>query len=353
METNIATPPDSIAPRVVTIAEGLDLTLRVTEYNKPLQAGEDGHDKIKAIVDFNVTRQYLVDNSESEVIKKLLTTREFAEAGQSIINLDEHNPLAVEAILCAIYRKNESWRLSTLGEEVTARTLNLGLDHRILQPFPYDRFNHIEGFLFITEYLVYNSAHVKEYKNTKHPDLHVPPRVISALNSARGHLRVLLARWLWNPMDDVLKAKCRCKEKTVFQYLKALTDTDGWPVDQQSRKSVNEVCEDLKTFKEHFSLPASHNICINCGRDWHFVVANAIAEIQGYFDGMCLDCMDHTQPKFLDEHTDYWNHLDPEEWDAECRVHHGQATWYSSFMGRADTRNELLSRVRSQKRRNY
>jgi len=171
-------------------------------------------------------------------------------------------------------------------------------------------------------------------------------------------------------MDDVLKAKCRCKEKTVFQYLKALTDTDGWPVDQQSRKSVNEVCEDLKTFKEHFSLPESHNICIDCGRDWNSVVANAIAEIQGHFDGMCLDCMDHTQPKFLDEHTDYWKHLDPEEWDAECRVYHGQATWYSSFskspvkllsqisvltsvVGRADTRNELLSRVRSQKRRNY
>jgi len=212
METNIATPPDIITPKVVTIAEGHDLTLRVTEYTKPLQAGEDGHDKIKAIVDFNVTRQYLVDNSESEVIKKLLTTREFAEAGQSIINLDEHNPLAVEVILCAIYRKDETWRSSTLGEEVTARTLNLGLDHlwdivssnRFLMIeffhldmwfrlwydkngihhgtkllYPCFQFNHIEGFLFTTEYLVYNSAHVKEYKSTKHPDLHVPPRVIS------------------------------------------------------------------------------------------------------------------------------------------------------------------------------
>jgi hypothetical protein len=72
-----------------------------------VKTGEDGHDKTKAIVDFKVTRQYLVDNSESAVLKKLLTTREFAEAGKSIINLDEHNPLAVEAILYAIYSKDD------------------------------------------------------------------------------------------------------------------------------------------------------------------------------------------------------------------------------------------------------
>jgi hypothetical protein len=100
MATSIAATPDSVTPRVVIIADNHDLTLRVTEYTEPLKTGEDGHNKIKAIVEFKVTRQYLVDNSESAVLKKLLTTREFAEAGKSIINLDEHNPLAVEAILC-------------------------------------------------------------------------------------------------------------------------------------------------------------------------------------------------------------------------------------------------------------
>ena len=211
MATNIAAKPVSVTPRVVTISNDHDLTLRVTEYTKPLKTGEDGHDKIKAIVDFKVTRQYLVDNSKSEVLKKLLTTREFAEAGKKIINLDEHNPVAIEAILCGIYRKNETWTSSTLGQEVTARTLSLDLDYlwdvvfsnrfliiefhhldawfalwyeknghrygtKLL--YPCLQFNHAKGFLSITRTLVYDHAHIEEYKNKKHPDLHVPPRVI-------------------------------------------------------------------------------------------------------------------------------------------------------------------------------
>jgi hypothetical protein len=128
-----------------------------------------------------------------------------------------------------------------------------------------------------------------------------------------------------------MNARCSCKEKTVFQYLWALVETDGYPIDQQGRKSVNAVCVNLGTFKEYFSLPEAHKKCFNCGRNWTHVVASAITEIQKYFDGLCLDCMDHTQPKFLDEHKDYWNHLAPNQWDAKCRVSHGQATWYSSF----------------------
>jgi hypothetical protein len=213
METDVAATPGSIVPKVVTIADNHDLTLRVTEYTQPLKTGEDGRDKIKAIVDFQVNRQYLVGNSESQVIKKLLTTREFAEAGKKIINLDEHNPEAVEAILCAIYRKDESWTSSALGQEVTARTMNLDweylwdvvfsnrffmIDFSYLDAwfalwyyknddeyhgsnllYPCFQFNHAEGFLSITEGMVYDQAHIKEYRSEKHPDLHVPPRVIS------------------------------------------------------------------------------------------------------------------------------------------------------------------------------
>jgi hypothetical protein len=214
MATDIAATPDSVIPKVVTIADDHDLTLRVTEYTMPLQAGEDGLDKIKTIVDFQVTRQYLIDNSESQVLKKLLTTSEFAEAGKNIINLDEHNPLAVEAILCAIYRKDGNWKLSALGQGVTARTLNLHWEYlwdivfsnrffmieffhldtwfhlwyekngsrygsKLL--YPCFQFNHVEAFLHITESMVYDCAHIREYKNQKYPDLHVPPRVISEL----------------------------------------------------------------------------------------------------------------------------------------------------------------------------
>lgn len=132
----------------------------------------------------------------------------------------------------------------------------------------------------------------------------------------------------------MMYAQCNCKEKTVFQYLKALVETGGYPIDQQGRKSLNQVCKELQTFKKHFVLPESHKSCGMCGRVWSLVVSNAASNIQSYFDGLCLDCMDHTQPKFLDEHMDYWNHLAPGKWDLKCRVSHGQATWYSSFSKR-------------------
>jgi hypothetical protein len=213
MATDITTTSGSAVPKVVIIADNHDLTLCVIQYTEPLKAGDDGRDKIKTIVDFKVTRQYLVDNSESQVLKKLLTTREFAEAGKKVINLDEHNPIAVEVILCAIYRKDDDWRSSDLGAKVTARTLDLNwtylwdivfsnrffiiefhhLDYwfrlwynrneydefgpKLL--YPCFQFNHVRGFLAVTKDLVYDYPYIKEYKNENHPDLHVPPRVIS------------------------------------------------------------------------------------------------------------------------------------------------------------------------------
>ncbi|KAK6002567.1 hypothetical protein QM012_001317 [Aureobasidium pullulans] len=386
MTTDVVSTPDNIVPRIVTIVDDHDLVLRVTQFTKRLKAGEDRRDKIKAVIDFHVTRQHLVDDSKSEVLKKLLTTREFAEAGKCIINLDEHNPPAIEVILCSIYRKDERWRSSALGEKVTARTLDLyweflwdvmfssrffmieflnldawfGLwykrNHVAIADnskllYPCFQFDHIEAFLSITKNLVYNHAHIKEFKNAEHPDLHVPPRVIGALNSARGHLRVLLARWLWDPLKDMMTAHCDCKEKTVYLYLQALVNTGGYPIDQQGRKSVNAVCYELGSFEEHFSLPKSSKSCFYCAKNWAGIVARAVQKIRNHFDGMCLDCMDHTQPKFLDEHDDYWNYLsESTTWDLKCRVSHGEATWYSSFMGRADTRDSLLKRVKPRKR---
>lgn len=56
-------------------------------------------------------------------------------------------------------------------------------------------------------------------------------------------------------------------------------------------------------------------------------------EVQNNFHGLCLDCMDATRG---DVHKDYWEHDMREKWDASCRIKHGQATWYFSFMGRRE-----------------
>jgi len=47
--------------------------------------------------------------------------------------------------------------------------------------------------------------------------------------------------------------------------------------------------------------------------------------------------MDASKPKLRDSDEDYWAHARPQyAWDSECRVDHGQPTWYFSFMGRRE-----------------
>lgn len=51
-----------------------------------------------------------------------------------------------------------------------------------------------------------------------------------------------------------------------------------------------------------------------------------------------LDCMSISKPKFGgDTDGDYWVHARQHgSWDAKCRIHHKQPSWYFSFMGRAE-----------------
>ncbi|KAI5203138.1 hypothetical protein E4T39_04336 [Aureobasidium subglaciale] len=394
--------PDSevIVRRVITVTDDHDFILRVTEFRKPPEIDDDGNHKIKAVVDFKATRQNLID--VSPFFKTLLTTRKFAEAGKYIVNLDEHVPEAVEAILCAVYDKDTAWKASATGQTVTLHTMELNpyylwnmiasarhflielpifdrwfslwykenditrKDHELL--YPCFQFNHAEGFTAITKSLVYDCARIKEFKHLERPDLHLPPVVIrksssrlkssssstnqtiDMLNSARGHLRVVLARWLWKKLGGPLSADCNCKEQTVFRYLKALTLTGGYPIDQQGLKSLTEIFTCLGWFEKNFERVAIQNDCSSCRINWVKVVGDSVTNIKEYFDGLCLDCMDHTKPKFLDEHQDYWNHLvHNKAWDEKCRVKHGQATWYNSFMGRADTRNFILKRAQARR----
>ena len=41
--------------------------------------------------------------------------------------------------------------------------------------------------------------------------------------------------------------------------------------------------------------------------------------------------------KFGDADGDYWRHADNDvQWDANCRIKHGQPSWYFSFLGRRE-----------------
>lgn len=95
--------------------------------------------------------------------------------------------------------------------------------------------------------------------------------------------------------------------------------------------SISTVLLRLGSFEDYFELPGPSS-CHNCGIDWVQIVNDARVFVKRYFDGLCLDCMDHTKPKFRDADDDYWNHLiHGMKWDKDCRISHGQATWYYSF----------------------
>ena len=86
----------------------------------------------------------------------------------------------------------------------------------------------------------------------------------------------------------------------------------------------------------------------NCSRcrsiDWVYVVQMTRQAALVYFDGLCLDCMDRSDPKGKILNGEYLknNSSVKNRWDTRCRVSHKQATWYLSWLGRDDIRQRLL-----------
>ncbi|THY54415.1 hypothetical protein D6C97_05737 [Aureobasidium pullulans] len=380
MASSTKSPPDAIGPNIVVITDDADVTLRVIKYTQRLKPGDDGNDKVKSITDFNVNTQVMIRNSE---FFKTLLTGNFAEASQSVVTLKEHDPSAMQAIFCALHSQYEDWSASSCGLSITKQTLGLSVhslcdvissarhfliemveldswfklwyehgDNSKTDPksmlYPTYQLNHAEGFAAATKKMVYHHTRIEETKNQQHRDLHLPPRVIQQLCAARGRLKTILSNQIWNHISGLLDGSCNCKEKTLFAFLHALKETGGFPVDQAAQRNpIAYVLHQLADFDDYFEAPAEAKGCSRCSTDWSSAMKTACAVVWKYFDGLCLDCMDHTQPKFADEHEDYWCHLERDmEWDNACRIDHGQATWYYSFMGRADARDKILKRVR-------
>ena len=128
----------------------------------------------------------------------------------------------------------------------------------------------------------------------------------------------------------------------MFQYEKALDNTGMWPLSPVwPRLAVNDILRALSLF--NFEPPAS--ACSRfCQNDYAGEVATAIEYVQTYFDGLCLDCMEKSNSNTGDYAAAYW-HKDTYgnlEWARGCRVRHGEATWYFSWMGRRDEREQLF-----------
>jgi hypothetical protein len=97
----------------------------------------------------------------------------------------------------------------------------------------------------------------------------------------------------------------------------------------------------LKSFTMRFQ-----GTCRHCRIDWGEEVARARTATLRSFDGLCIDCMDRSRPKRGDGDVDYWRQLESIDgrWDVNCRVRHGEPSWYISWCGRAEHRQKLIDR---------
>lgn len=134
-------------------------------------------------------------------------------------------------------------------------------------------------------------------------------------------------------------AECSCKEKTLFGYEKELYRIKAWPLERVAQK--NSITEILKCLDD-FSFGPPKEFCREyCQQNFRAVVVEAQALTRGYFDGLCLDCMDSSKAKTDNTDMDYWRHnsLREREMVQDCRFSHKQPTWYFSFMGRKEERD--------------
>lgn len=187
------------------------------------------------------------------------------------------------------------------------------------------------------------------------------------INSAKGRLKTILHRELYNPIEALLESNCECKANTLFAYEKALYNTRAWPLEKAFlRESVNGLLRRLESFawttaagdlaRDVSATKSTVSVtnCTSCQQDFARVVREAVKTTREYFDGLCLgnacafpsatldltastDCMSMSNPKFGDSDSDYWHHNMPRfAWDSNCSITHGQPTWYFSFMGRKE-----------------
>lgn len=199
----------AIMPTTISIIHDTDVTLRVITYKKKLAPNDNEHDNIIAITNFEVNREILIKHSQ--VLRTLLKTKAFSEAGKKTVDIKEHRAVPMKAIFCALQGKDLDWASSALGKTTTKSTMSLttkdlwdvmssarffmietiNLDgwfqqwhkhnSRTIEDasllFPCFHFNHAEGFAAATKGVIYNDTRVHETKSEEHQELHLLPNV--------------------------------------------------------------------------------------------------------------------------------------------------------------------------------
>ncbi|KAL1610718.1 hypothetical protein SLS60_002388 [Paraconiothyrium brasiliense] len=216
--------------------------------------------------------------------------------------------------------------------------------------FPCYMFDHAQGFSAVTKWLAYNfEGHITEKRpiGIKFKHMHLaPPDFVGPMNPARGSLKTVLHRGIWDKAGEVLKKgdkNCHCGKwaSVCGRYFAELVKIDAYPLEKVfPRNSINEILSRLGDFE----LGSIGN-CRTCSVDWDTCIVRAIDNTTASFDGLCIDCMETSRPK-RDGDVDYWKKLGSDydgRFDGQCRIHHGEKTWYISWCGRDEHRRKLMN----------
>ncbi|QDS75098.1 hypothetical protein FKW77_007093 [Venturia effusa] len=371
----------------IAIDGDLTIVLTKSEAIKPLPEGALEYKQIP-VARYKVDRSTLInlptEDNRHDNYFKLTLTGNFKEARQTAVEIEDQDADALRVFFLVVHGKPDSaytehhsvmWPLASFLDyvNVTSKIFEAWFaawygfkDEKInsISPqemlFPCHRFNHAPGFLKATKECVYQvPGYIHEKNPTDFRAIHLHPLIIQQLNAARGRLRTILHRESWKPINRLLKfscscsdvalpsgaipactckfkniSPCTCRADTVSGYERALQRTQAYPLEETWHKNcADDILSRLKDFG--YTVPSG--ACGNCTQNYTREIAHAISGVRTYFDGLCLDCMNASKRKTsrdekLDENDVYWIHNQTRQWDEDCRVTHGQPTWYYSYM---------------------
>ncbi|KAI9710570.1 MAG: hypothetical protein M1820_002706 [Bogoriella megaspora] len=356
---------NALKHRIIKLADPSDLTLRTYELDESVSGD---HKPAIGIVDFQVDRATVAQDNFSKPLKRMVgEDGRYQEAKKGIVELGEDNPLALDPFLRQLHKFDDHdfthidlkivWLVLHIADKyiIDLRPLkgwfrdwndkkgtptfgSLSVEDSLKNMcqilYPAYAFNCAKAFLEATEFVVYHHCyHITESTPLEELNLHLPKEVIQQLNSAKGRVRAVLHRDLFGAISPLLAAECSCKEATFFGYFKEMFELRVFPFETTFKDiHLHTMTHRLRDF----SYEAAETACTSCKRNYNAVVSRAASRADGYFDGLCLDCMDASKPKTGDTDDDYWQHNKLKQWDKTCRVNHGQPTWYFSYMGRRE-----------------
>ena len=107
------------------------------------------------------------------------------------------------------------------------------------------------------------------------------------------------------------------------------------------QSSINDLICRLEEF-EPIELKKT---CFRCSKDYKALVDEVIQAVESYLEGLCLDCINTSRFRHATSDGDYWAHRETyKRGGTICRIKHGDPTWYWSYAGTVQRRNEMMPR---------